>query len=186
MIRNVLFVCIGNICRSPMAEALFARAMPGRMVCSAGLSALVGEGADPVAVDLMRERGLDISGHRAQQLASWMVREADLILTMDSAQKRYIEQTWLSARGKVRRLLEAGGCDIPDPYQHGRRAFRHALSLIEEGVEEVLADLILPQPQSHAVPHVHVPAHAAAGASQDPLILIPTLAGLKPSVPLPP
>jgi protein-tyrosine phosphatase len=169
VIRNVLFVCIGNICRSPMAEALFAQAMPGRMVCSAGLSALVGEGADPVAVELMRERGLDISGHRAQQLASWMVREADLILTMDHAQTRFIEQTWMSALGKVKRL--PGASDIPDPYRQGRRAFRHALTLIEDGVEELLVDL--------ARPGFSAPA-------RDENILIPSLAGLPPGVPLPP
>jgi protein-tyrosine phosphatase len=160
-----------------MAEALFAEAMPGRMVCSAGLSAMVGEGADPVALELMRERGLDISGHRAQQLASWMVREADLILTMDGAQKRHIEQTWMPARGKVRRLLHAGACDVPDPYRQGKRAFRHALSLIEEGMQELLAEL------SHSPLPSSTPAPAVA---REGLILIPTLAGLQPSVPLPP
>lgn len=138
MIRNVLFVCIGNICRSPMAEALFAQAMPRHMVCSAGLSAVVGGGADPLAMELMRERGLDISGHRAQQMASWMVREADLILTMDSAQQRFIEQSWPAVRGKVRRLLESPAGDIPDPYRQGRRAFRQSLTMIEDGVYEVL------------------------------------------------
>lgn len=139
MIRNVLFVCIGNICRSPMAEGMFAQALPGRMVCSAGLHALVGERADPVAVALMRERGIDISGHRGQQLASWMAREADLIVTMDGQQKRYIENTWLAARGKVRLLCETAGVEVPDPYRQGRRAFQHAAGLIEEGVEELVA-----------------------------------------------
>ena len=162
MIRNVLFVCIGNICRSPMAEGLFAQAMPGRMVCSAGLHALVGEAADPVAVELMRERGIDISQHRAQQLASWMVREADLIITMDHQQRRYIEQSWAAAGGKVRSLSSAG---IPDPYRQGRRAFRHALSLIEEGVDDLLAHI----------------------AEREAQVLAPiALAHLQPSMPLPP
>lgn len=169
MIRNVLFVCIGNICRSPMAEALFAKAMPRHMVCSAGLSAVVGEGADPVAVELMRERGLDITGHRAQQLASWMLRDSDLILTMDGAQKRFIEQTWPAARGKVRRLLEASAGDIPDPYRHGKRAFKHSLSLIEEGVEEVLLHLDQGKTKEEIV--------------QD-RILVPPRPGLQRSVPL--
>ncbi len=139
MIRNVLFICIGNICRSPMAEGYFARALPGRMVCSAGLHALVGEAADPLAVRLMQERGIDIAAHRAQQIASWMVREADLIVTMDSAQKRGIESTWAAAQGKVLRLREGIGIDIPDPYRQGRRAFEHACNLIEDGVDELVS-----------------------------------------------
>lgn len=120
-----------------MAEGLFAQAMPGRMVCSAGLHALVGEGADSIAVDLMQSRGVDISGHRAQQLASWMVREADLIVTMDVEQQRYIENTWTAARGKVKSLGGARG-GIPDPYRQGRRAFQHALAMIEQGMDELL------------------------------------------------
>ncbi|MDB5796362.1 MAG: ptp [Paucimonas sp.] len=122
-----------------MAEGLFARALPGRLVCSAGLHALVGEGADPIAIELMQQRGIDISQHRAQQLASWMVREADLIVTMDSEQKHYIDSTWVAARGKVRRLCEAGGIDIPDPYRHGEHAFAHALGLIEEGMDHLVS-----------------------------------------------
>lgn len=172
MIRNVLFVCIGNICRSPMAEGLFARAMPGRMVCSAGLHALVGEAADACAIALMRERGIDIGGHRAQQLASWMVREADLIVTMDSEQKRFIERTWVAAHGKVRRIREGAqalsasggdiagctggmresGIDIPDPYRHGKSAFLHACGLIEDGVSELAGWIAAREAASIAVP----------------------------------
>lgn len=136
-IRNVLFVCIGNICRSPMAEGLFARTLPGRAVCSAGVHALVGQPADPYAVALMAERGVDISAHRGQNLASWMARDADLIVTMDTEQKRYVERMYPAARGKVRRLYEDSRIDVPDPYRQGRRAFRHASGLIVAGIDEL-------------------------------------------------
>lgn len=142
MICNVLFVCIGNICRSPMAEGFFAQAMPERMVCSAGLHAMVGHAADGCAIELMHERGIDLSGHRARQLASWMVREADLIVTMDSEQRRYIENVFPTARGKVRRLLEGPGAEVPDPYRHGRRAFLHSRDLIEEGIGQLVTWIV--------------------------------------------
>lgn len=69
MIKTVLVVCVGNICRSPMAEGLLKRALPEANVASAGLGALVGQPADPYAVALMSGLGLDISGHRARQLS---------------------------------------------------------------------------------------------------------------------
>lgn len=141
MIRNILFVCIGNICRSPMAEGLFRHAMPGKAVCSAGIHAMVGEPADPIAVRLMREQGIDISEHRGQALAEWMVKETDLILTMDRQQKQFIEHKFPKARGKVWRLGEPGGYDVPDPYLHGPAAFLHAYTLIEQGVDALVERL---------------------------------------------
>lgn len=137
MLSNILFVCIGNICRSPMAEALFKQAMPDKAVCSAGISALVGEPADPLSIQLMQERGIDLAEHRAQNLATWMVNEADLIVTMDQYQKRYIEFKYHIAKGKIMRLGEYGNYDIPDPYQQNLTAFRHSYNLIAQGVDEL-------------------------------------------------
>ncbi len=141
MISNILFVCIGNICRSPMAEGLFNQVMPEKAVYSAGIHALVGEPADPLAQQLMQERGIDISEHRARSMAIWMVNEADLILTMDLYQKRFIEFKYPAAKGKVMRLGEHGNYDIPDPYKQGLFAFRHACHLIALGVDSVTAQI---------------------------------------------
>lgn len=139
MINNILFVCIGNICRSPMAEGLFRQALPEKQFYSAGLDALIGHGADPHACDLMRERGIDISTHRARRLDGWMLIESDLILTMDNWQKEMIEARYPVARGKVSRLGEALNCDIPDPYRQDRQAFEHACELIEGCLEAWLS-----------------------------------------------
>ncbi len=117
-----------------MAEALFKQALPNRNVHSAGLGALVGKGADPHAVALMAESGVDISAHMARQISKTMVMEADVIFVMDLEQKRYIENQYTGARGKVFRLGQAAGADVPDPYREGIDSFRLAHSLIDDGV----------------------------------------------------
>lgn len=127
-----------------MAAGLFKRALPGKAVCSAGISAMVGSPADRLAIQLMRERGIDISEHRAQNLAAWMMNEADLIVTMDRDQKSFVEQKYERARGKVIRLGEYRKYDIPDPYQYGLAAFRHSYSLIAQGIDELVERIAEP------------------------------------------
>jgi protein-tyrosine phosphatase len=138
VINNVLFVCIGNICRSPMAEGLFRHALPGLQVCSAGVHAMVGAPADPIALGLMKEQGIDLGAHRAQSLSGWMVKEADLIVTMDQEQARMVANAHPASKGKLIRLGEAGRYDVPDPYGHGEAAFRHASGLIAWGIDELV------------------------------------------------
>ena len=139
--NSILFICIGNICRSPMAEGLLKQARPDLAVLSAGINAAVGEPADPLSVALMEEHDIDISEHRARSLAGWMVHEADVILTMDAAQKRFIEIQYPESKCKVFRLCEDRQCDIPDPYRHGPLAFRDAFNLISQGVDELVVRL---------------------------------------------
>lgn len=138
MINKVLFICIGNICRSPMAEGLFKQALPEKAVFSAGLSAMVGDAADPLSIQLMDERGIDIREHRARSLAGWMISETDLIVTMDMDQKRFIEHRYPGAKGKVIRIGEYGKFDVPDPYRLSPSAFRHSLNLIEQGIDQLV------------------------------------------------
>jgi protein-tyrosine phosphatase len=165
VISNILFVCIGNICRSPMAEGLFKQALPQKAVCSAGIDALVGCAADRCAVQLMTEQGIDISEHRAQNLATWMVNEADLIVTMDRDQKSFIEQNYVRARGKVIRLGEHRKYDIPDPYQSGLVAFRHSFNLIAQGIDQLVKRI------AHQVPDgTH---YSAAQMQESSLVLLP-------------
>ena len=137
MIRHILVVCVGNICRSPMAEVLLREALqeqPGITVESAGLGALVDWPAAKYAEELMAERGLDISAHRARQLTPDLIKQADLVLVMESAHKKAIEADDATARGKVARLGEWQDRDIDDPYRQPRAAFEAALVAIETGV----------------------------------------------------
>lgn len=140
--QNILVLCIGNICRSPMAEAMLQAALPGKTVRSAGLGALIGKPADPLSVQLMAEQGVDITAHRAQQISPAMVAQADLILVMDLEQKRHVETQYMGARGKVFRLGEAAKEDIPDPYREGIESFRIAHRMIEEGAEFWAAQIL--------------------------------------------
>jgi protein-tyrosine phosphatase len=139
MIRHILVVCVGNICRSPMAEALLREALRGQQditVASAGLGALVGHAPSEHAVTLMRERGLDISQQRARQITPDMVHAADLLLVMEAGHKRAIEMNEPAARPKIYRLGEWQDRDIADPYRQPRAAFEAALADIDAGVAE--------------------------------------------------
>ena len=128
--KSVLTVCIGNICRSPMAEGLLAAGLPHLRVISAGTGALVGQPADATARKLMQKRGIDISGHVAQQVSQMLCRQADLILVMDLAQRRHLESTYPFVRGKVFRIADTTAQDVPDPYRKDEADFEHALALI--------------------------------------------------------
>jgi protein-tyrosine phosphatase len=133
MIRKALLVCLGNICRSPMAEGLLKEALPNIHTSSAGLTAMVGYGADPIAVGIMAERGIDISSHRARMLTELIVRDVDLVLVMDTMQKQQILTLYPFSLGKVFRL---GEVDIPDPYQQDHELFNEVFSTIEFAVGE--------------------------------------------------
>lgn len=138
-IANIMTVCVGNICRSPVAEAFLRRAFPERKVWSAGLAAVVGAPAEDTASELARLAGLDLTAHRAQQVQAWMCTQADLILVMESSHKAALEDRFPLARGKIRRLGEYGPngpFDIADPYRQPRAAFEAAHQSIEAGTSE--------------------------------------------------
>jgi Protein-tyrosine-phosphatase len=129
-----------------MAEAILKNALYeiNKDIClvhSAGISALVGHNADEKAIHLMSMRGLDISGHRATQLNSQLIRKADLILVMELAHKLEIENYEPSAKGKIFRLGEWSGFDISDPFQADITIFESVLNKIDQGIDEWIKKL---------------------------------------------
>lgn len=140
MFNSILVVCVGNICRSPMAEALLKElcGKQGRVVsiASAGISALVGHKADDCAVSLMNEVNIDIQKHRAQQLTNALIAEYDLILVMEHGHIEAINAMAPQSRGRVHLLGKwCENEEIADPYRQSDAHFKAALSAIERGVE---------------------------------------------------
>lgn len=141
--NNILCVCIGNICRSPMAEGLLQSKLPNKNVSSAGIHALVGESADPIAIELLTSQSVDIKNHKARQISSLLCKQSDLILVMESFHKDFLLERYPFCRGKIYHLCESRKMEIPDPYRQGKSAFEYSLTLIAEGVDDWAKKLLL-------------------------------------------
>ena len=134
--EKIVVVCVGNICRSPMAKALLQAQYPNKLIDSAGVSAVVGQPADPAAIEIMAAQNIDITDHIAKQLTAEHALSADLILTMTTSQSKWIESRWPHCRGKTFRLGHWQDQDIADPY-------RHEFSAFETAYQDIVASLTL-------------------------------------------
>ncbi|RQQ47561.1 low molecular weight phosphotyrosine protein phosphatase [Burkholderia stagnalis] len=133
MIGSILVVCHANLCRSPLAETLLRHALPRVQVRSAGTHARIGAHAAPLACDVARARGLDLSAHRARALTLGVCAWADLILVMETTQRRHIEARYPLVRGRVFNFA-APGADPPniaDPYGGLPETFAACLDRLE-------------------------------------------------------
>ena len=139
MFKKILFVCVGNICRSPTAELLMRHRLQGREgveVSSAGLQALVGRPVDPEAAALLRTAGIDPETHKARQASPSVLAGADLILVMEQAHQVKIAREVPQVSGKTFLLGKwCGQREIPDPYRQSREAFEHVYQLIDQCVD---------------------------------------------------
>lgn len=135
-IKNILVVCIGNICRSPMAEYLLKQQHPNLHIESAGISGLTGHAADQKAMLCMQRLGIDMQPHVAKKLNSELIKKADLILVMSQNQQKHIEQTWPFAKGKTFRLGHWQSKNVSDPYRHEQTVFDETSQLIQACVTD--------------------------------------------------
>jgi protein-tyrosine-phosphatase len=143
---NLLFVCSGNTCRSPMAEAI-ARALLRERgwahvdVASAGTGAVTGSSASPEAVEVARERGLILDAHTSQPLTPELIGWADLVLAMGTSHMYVIRE--LGGAGKVSLVTDfvdgdGHGLPVADPFGGDEEQYRAAFSQIEDAVEGLL------------------------------------------------
>jgi protein-tyrosine-phosphatase len=125
---RILFVCTGNTCRSPFAEAVARR--EGHVDAeSAGLSAFAGDQPPEDAIVVARELGYDLSSHRARPLTEEMLERSDVVVGMTTAH--------VAAVGEAARLL--GEADLDDPIGRGRNVYRQVYAQIEADVRRLLA-----------------------------------------------
>jgi len=142
-IRSILFVCTGNICRSPTAEGVLRHLARRKnveiRVESAGTHGYhVGEAPDERAQHHARRRGYDLSAQRARRVAARDFAEFDLIVAMDRGHLAILGRACPAEhRHKLRLLLEER--DVPDPYYGGPEGFEHVLDLVEAACGELLA-----------------------------------------------
>jgi protein-tyrosine-phosphatase len=141
---NILFVCQGNTCRSPMAAALLNEVALRRAVrlnaLSAGLE-VFDRAASPKAVQVMKERNIDISFHQPQTVSDEHVQWADLILTMGDSHLGKLRREYPAARGKSDALARYVGDpdgDVQDPYGASQEDYRATRDRLEGLVVRVL------------------------------------------------
>ena len=145
--KSVLFVCTGNICRSPIAEGLFRRLLGNRKdieVASAGVHAVRGQPPSLYAVQVCEEEGVDISGLRSQPLTAALVDRATHIFAMTGAHLETIEMLFPQGAEKsfLLREFEQPGTtvwrDVPDPIGLGREVYEDCARIVKNALPSVL------------------------------------------------
>ncbi|MBN2285478.1 MAG: low molecular weight protein arginine phosphatase [Tissierellales bacterium] len=146
---KIVFVCTGNTCRSPMAEALLKDLIKkGKLdsnayeVSSAGVSAIENMAASENAISVLKDRGIDLSQHRARQISASIIKQADLILTMTRGHKNWIINVVPLSIDKVFTIKEYVGnqiqSDVSDPFGRSIDFYKQTADEIYELMEGLI------------------------------------------------
>lgn len=148
---KILMVCLGNICRSPLAEGILQSKLPAGdfIVDSAGTGNWhAGQGPDKRSVATAKERGLDISCQIARQIRVSDFTEFDHIYVMDSSNLRDVQKLApnTSAKAKVKLMMDeiypGENIDVPDPYYGGPEGFDNVYDMLDQACELVAGKLL--------------------------------------------
>ncbi|MFC2140454.1 ribose 5-phosphate isomerase B [Candidatus Auribacterota bacterium] len=149
--KKVLFVCTGNSCRSPMAEGLLRKMVEGEQqidVFSAGTAPLSGLPSSKEAVEVMKNKGIDITNHKSHQVTLEDIGKADLIITMTERHKREVLSMAPKAKDKIFLLKEfddnakAGQMDVADPVGLGIDVYQECLREIKNALPNIVLELL--------------------------------------------
>jgi protein-tyrosine-phosphatase len=145
---KILFVCTANVCRSPMAEHLFAREidkvnLPIKVEsCSAGLSAMDGDKASQNSLDACQEIGLDISSHKSSGISRADLQEASVIFCMTESHRALINMYFDLPEGYpiflMREFVENGSRELPDPYGQDIEVYRECRDRMLEAIPSLI------------------------------------------------
>jgi L-threonylcarbamoyladenylate synthase len=149
---NILFVCTGNTCRSPMATGLFRKYLAQKLACnvdqldkigykitSAGTMAAAGWPASPEAIEVCKAKGTDISRHRSTALSARLIRQSDVIYVMCRHHRDYVLELCPEAGDKC--SLLAYNTEIPDPIGGSEKDYYYSAELIEKAIEKRISEL---------------------------------------------
>ena len=133
MFNNILVVCMGNICRSPIGERLLQYYFPQKAVYSAGIIAKNGMPAYDGAVYIAEQHQLSLANHKSLRLSRELCSKADLILVMENSHIDRIHQQFPETRGKVMLFgLWINKTEIPDPHKCSDEIFKHVYQLMRK------------------------------------------------------
>lgn len=133
--QNILCVCTGNICRSPLAKGLVMREAPELNVDSAGIGAVVGGRMPQEAAAIAEREGLPLEAHQGKQLTSALAEAADVILVMEAGQRDWTVARFPQVRGRVFLATHwTDGQDVADPYMHDAAFFEQSYTHLDEGI----------------------------------------------------
>ncbi len=140
--KTILFVCTGNVCRSPMAEGLMRELLRERndiTVISAGVSASKGAPASQPAVAALSELGIDLRPFRSQPVTEKLLQQCTHVFTMTRDHKRIIDLLFPEYGEKIRMLGEfsRGGGDVPDPIGQGLPTYKRCRDVIKSALVQI-------------------------------------------------